>query len=386
MPKQIAAAFISYCRVDQEFALRLAQDLKAAGATVWLDQLDIKPGHPWDNAVEGALRAATKMLVILTPTSVSSENVRDEIAYALKQGKIVIPVLYMECEIPLRLERKQRIDFRANYARGLDLLLHELRVDNPNVAVLEKAAEGDAQRHLAWQAREAEAKRLEALQQPPSARPAPPPAEANVTAAIPVQPSPQASLKGRSLWVALAATAAALILVIILHYKSPSAPTEMQPPQTAVIQPKAEPSSGQGNRSVPTVDSDPEKPTPPEALLTWTDPATGLTWTKNDSRKEFTLEVATAYCQNLRLAGHRDWRLPTIDELWSIHDSSINAPGQRHVKGGLNLSGESEFSSSEQGPGEAYYLVFDALGGSGAQAGAPANGVLPVLCVRGHGG
>ena len=163
VPDQISAAFISYCRDDQEFALRLAQDLKDAGAAVWLDQLDIKPGHPWDNAVEGALRAATKMLVILTPTSVSSENVRDEIAYALKQGKIVIPVLYMECEIPLRLERKQHIDFRANYARGLDLLLRQLRVDHPNQAVLEKAAEGDAQRQLAWQAREAETGRLREL-------------------------------------------------------------------------------------------------------------------------------------------------------------------------------------------------------------------------------
>ncbi len=160
MPDQSSSAFISYCRDDQEFALRLAQDLKDAGAAVWLDQLDIIPGHPWDDAVEGALRSAAKMLVILTPTSVSSENVRDEIAYALKQGKIVIPVLYLECEIPLRLERKQHIDFRTNYARGVDKLLHELRVELPDKTVLARAAEDDAQRHLASQAREAEAERL----------------------------------------------------------------------------------------------------------------------------------------------------------------------------------------------------------------------------------
>jgi uncharacterized protein len=159
VPDQTSAAFISYCRTDEEFALRLAQDLKDAGAAVWLDQIDIIPGHSWDNAVEGALRAATKMLVILTPTSVSSENVRDEIAYALKQGKIVIPVLYMECEIPLRLERKQHIDFRANYAHGVDLLLRELRVDHSNQTALDRAAEGDVQRQLASQARDAEAER-----------------------------------------------------------------------------------------------------------------------------------------------------------------------------------------------------------------------------------
>jgi len=160
---QTQSAFISYCRDDQEFALRLAKDLKDSGAAVWLDQLDIAPGVPWDNAVEEALRGSQQMLVILTPTSVKSENVRDEISFALRQGKTVIPVLYMECVIPLRLERKQHIDFRANYAKGLETLLKQLHIENPNRTVLDKAAEADAQRLLAWQAREAEAKRLRTL-------------------------------------------------------------------------------------------------------------------------------------------------------------------------------------------------------------------------------
>jgi hypothetical protein len=32
-------AFFSYCREDSDFALRLAEDLKTAGALVWIDQL-----------------------------------------------------------------------------------------------------------------------------------------------------------------------------------------------------------------------------------------------------------------------------------------------------------------------------------------------------------
>jgi hypothetical protein len=155
LPDPTPAAFISYSREDSEFALRLAQDLKAAGARIWLDQLELKPGLPWDNAIEDALLGAQQMLVILSPTSVKSENVRDEISYALRQGKVVIPVLYMECTIPLRLERKQHIDCRTDYAGGLAKLLDELRVDSPNRAVLDKAAEADAQREAAWRAREA---------------------------------------------------------------------------------------------------------------------------------------------------------------------------------------------------------------------------------------
>ncbi len=160
MPDSRPAAIISYSREDSEFALRLARDLRAAGASVWIDQLDIKPGTPWDNAIEDALIAAPQMLVILSPTSVRSENVRDEIAYALKQGKIVIPVLFLDCVVPLRLERKQHIDFRSDYARGLGALLDHLRIEHPDRSVLDKAAEDDAGRRVAWLARGAEARRL----------------------------------------------------------------------------------------------------------------------------------------------------------------------------------------------------------------------------------
>lgn len=154
------SAFVSYSRDDSEFALRLTQDLKAAGAQVWLDQLDILPGHPWDNAIEEALNTAPQMLLILSPASAKSDNVRNEISYALEQGKIIIPVLYQDCTVPLRLQRTQRIDFRADYARGLRALMTHLHVAQPDHDVLDKAAEDEAKRRAAWQARDAEAQRL----------------------------------------------------------------------------------------------------------------------------------------------------------------------------------------------------------------------------------
>jgi len=55
-------AFISYARQDSsEFALQLAEDLKAAGAAVWLDQLDIVEGELWDNAVQQAMTSCPRM-------------------------------------------------------------------------------------------------------------------------------------------------------------------------------------------------------------------------------------------------------------------------------------------------------------------------------------
>ena len=134
MAQGTPATFCSYCRDDSEFALRLAQDLKAVGANVWLDQLDIEPGMPWDRAVESAVINCPRMLVILSPTSVNSDNVRDEISFALSKQKRVIPVLYRECDIPFRLARLQHIDFRADYARGLEALLRTLGAEQEAVA------------------------------------------------------------------------------------------------------------------------------------------------------------------------------------------------------------------------------------------------------------
>ena len=93
MAESVPAAFFSYCREDSDFALRLAGDLKGAGASVWLDQLEIVPGQRWDRAFEDALANCSRMLVILTPASVNSTNVMDEVSFALEEKKTVIPLI-----------------------------------------------------------------------------------------------------------------------------------------------------------------------------------------------------------------------------------------------------------------------------------------------------
>lgn len=129
MASDTAATFFSYARDDSQFALRLARDLRSSGASVWLDQLDIAPGQHWDLSVEQAVRACTRMLVILSPASVESNNVMDEVSFALEEGKSVIPVLHRDCVIPFRLRRMQYVDMRTEYENGLERLLKTLGVE-----------------------------------------------------------------------------------------------------------------------------------------------------------------------------------------------------------------------------------------------------------------
>ncbi|MBI2730257.1 MAG: toll/interleukin-1 receptor domain-containing protein [Sphingobacteriales bacterium] len=118
--------FFSYSRADSEFVLKLAKDLRKSGADIWLDQLDIAPGSHWDASIEKALHSAGTLLIILSPNSVASENVMDEVSYALEEGKKVIPILHANCETPFRLRRLQRIDFTTDYKTGFNHLMESL--------------------------------------------------------------------------------------------------------------------------------------------------------------------------------------------------------------------------------------------------------------------
>jgi formylglycine-generating enzyme required for sulfatase activity len=103
--------FISYSRVNSEFVVHLAKDLKAAGYDVWLDQLDIPKGARWDDAIEAAVERSSTFMIVLAPESIESQNVKDELSYAIDSGKRILPVVIRPCKIPLRLRRFQYVDF-----------------------------------------------------------------------------------------------------------------------------------------------------------------------------------------------------------------------------------------------------------------------------------
>jgi TIR domain len=124
--------FFSYARRDSAFVLRLAQGLREEGINLWLDQLDILGGQRWDRAVEEALQTCQGMIAVLSPDALASNNVMDEVSYALEERKIVIPILLHSCTIPFRLRRVQYIDFTADYQTGFAQLLRALRIDQPS--------------------------------------------------------------------------------------------------------------------------------------------------------------------------------------------------------------------------------------------------------------
>jgi len=115
---------LSYSRKDSQFADLLQSILLSRGYDVWIDRRNIEVGTRWDDSIQTAIDVRNHLAVILSPTSVASQNVADEWSYAIEQGKIVVPVYYQECTVPMRLRRLQRVDF---YNRDFAEKLGELQ-------------------------------------------------------------------------------------------------------------------------------------------------------------------------------------------------------------------------------------------------------------------
>jgi hypothetical protein len=136
-----------------------------------------------------------------------------------------------------------------------------------------------------------------------------------------------------------------------------------------------------------------------EADATWTDPATKLVWTGKDNGFDVDWDQAGLYCSKLQLAGHSDWRLPSLEELQGIYDRTVSVPtlfgnsymADVHVKGNLKLTGWTWSGKQGDYPGKphqsAWFFMLGS-GGPGTDVGRPRSNFLHfswdmrALCVR----
>ena len=131
--------FMSHSHVDKPFARRLSADLGALGAHVWLDEAELKVGDSLFEKIEGALDQVDHLAVIMSPHSVGSRWVRDELRQALHScisGRdiVILPILLEDCEIPGFLREKLYSDFRVEtaYEGALQRLAESLGLSMEN--------------------------------------------------------------------------------------------------------------------------------------------------------------------------------------------------------------------------------------------------------------
>ncbi|MFA6807734.1 MAG: DUF1566 domain-containing protein [Eubacteriales bacterium] len=119
---------------------------------------------------------------------------------------------------------------------------------------------------------------------------------------------------------------------------------------------------------------------------TVTDKKTGLIWQKGEVF-DVSLEQATQAPDGLSIGGFNDWRMPTMLELLSIVDTSLNKPPFNDI---LGLTETEYFWSSESTPGVTDKAwVLNAGGGTGDKPinesrAAGGEKIYSLKCVRGN--
>jgi hypothetical protein len=88
--------FLSYSRIDLQFAQHLKSLLEAQKLAVWMDKSDIPPGNSWRREIKDNIEKCSIFIVIVSSNSHQSFNVRKEISHALKRERRIVPILIEE--------------------------------------------------------------------------------------------------------------------------------------------------------------------------------------------------------------------------------------------------------------------------------------------------
>lgn len=126
MEKDKPKVFISYSSADGDFAELLKMKLEQSDITVWRDIYEISPGEEWRNEIDYGLLNSDTIIVILNNNSSKSSYVTYEWAFALGNGKNIIPILVEECVIHSRIKILQYFDFK-NQNRPWEKLVDRIK-------------------------------------------------------------------------------------------------------------------------------------------------------------------------------------------------------------------------------------------------------------------
>src|SRR5689334_8461377 len=84
-------AFVSYAHKDSTVVFAEIARLHTLGYRIWYDD-GIHPGSEWADEIAIALHGCACFIVFVTPNSVQSPNVRNEIHFALNHGKLFLAI------------------------------------------------------------------------------------------------------------------------------------------------------------------------------------------------------------------------------------------------------------------------------------------------------
>lgn len=116
IPPKTNAIFISYARRDLAFVTQLHQELTKRGVSAWFDKENIQVADQWTASIVEGIRDCKVFLLVLSPDSTASKNIRKEVDLAQRYDKRIVPLLWRTTDIPVAMEYQlagiQWVDFK----------------------------------------------------------------------------------------------------------------------------------------------------------------------------------------------------------------------------------------------------------------------------------
>jgi len=133
-PSSDSFIFVSYSNIDSHFVHKEVERLESQGYRIWYDKGDqLQPSQLWADDISRAIKECSCFIVFITQHAVVSDNVRIEIAQALKAGKPFICIYWEKVQLPpefrepiKKIQALERYSFSSRehqYERPLDRTL-----------------------------------------------------------------------------------------------------------------------------------------------------------------------------------------------------------------------------------------------------------------------
>ena len=95
-----AEVFVSYARSDRERVMELVERMRSAGIGVWVDEGGIHGASLWGQEIVDAIDASKVMILMISDSSITSDNVVKELSIASEDKKPILPVYLHRSQIP----------------------------------------------------------------------------------------------------------------------------------------------------------------------------------------------------------------------------------------------------------------------------------------------
>ena len=120
--------FLSHNSKDKPVVRQLGEELKKRGMTVWLDEWDLVPGRPWQEALEEIVQTTKSAAVLVGSDGIGpwqDREMRGCLSEFVDRGLPVIPVLLpgapVKPDLPMFLKQFTWVDLRGGLTKeGLD--------------------------------------------------------------------------------------------------------------------------------------------------------------------------------------------------------------------------------------------------------------------------